>query len=125
MNSPKNLRYSKTHEWVDLQGDTAKIGLTDFAQSELGDLVFINLPSEGDTVTAGLAFADVESVKAVSDIISPVTGEVAAVNEDLMDAPELMNQKPYEAWIVQVKDISGTEELLSAEEYEAFTQGEA
>ena len=96
------------------------MGLTDFAQSELGDLVFINVPFEGDALTTGASFADVESVKAVSEVISPVTGKVLAVNEALVDAPELINQKPYEAWIVRVGDVSDKDELLTAEEYEAF-----
>lgn len=120
----EGLKYSKSHEWVKEEGEEIVIGLTDFAQSELGDLVFVNLPEVGDEVTAGEAFADVESVKAVSDVYSPVSGEVSEINEELLDAPELINESPYEAWLVRVKNISGQEELLSAEEYEAFVESE-
>lgn len=122
MSNPKDIRYSKTHEWVKEDGNTVLIGLTDYAQSELGDLVFIDLPEEGDNVNQGQSFSDVESVKAVSEVISPVTGVIAEVNQDLADAPELINQKPYETWIVRVKEVTETEELLTAEEYEAFIQ---
>ena len=118
------LKYSKSHEWVKEDGDVMVIGLTDYAQSELGDLVFVNLPEEGDEVTAGESFSDVESVKAVSDVYSPVTGVVAEVNEDLMDAPESINESPYDAWFIKVSDVSVTEELLTAEEYEAFVESE-
>lgn len=118
------LKYSKSHEWVKEDGDVMVIGLTDYAQSELGDLVFVNLPEEGDEVTAGESFSDVESVKAVSDVYSPVTGVVAEVNEDLMDAPESINESPYDAWLIKVSDVSETEELLTAEEYEAFVESE-
>lgn len=118
------LKYSKSHEWVKLDGDTAIVGLTDYAQSELGDLVFVNLPEEGDSVEAGEVFADVESVKAVSDVYSPVTGEVEEINEELLDAPELINDDAYEAWLIKVKGVSDTEELLTAEEYKAFVESE-
>lgn len=100
------------------------IGLTDYAQSELGDLVFVNLPEVGDEVTAGEPLGDVESVKAVSDVYSPVSGEVSEINEALLDAPELINESPYEAWFIKVKDVSEEEELLSAEEYKAFVESE-
>ena len=96
------------------------VGITDYAQSELGDLVFVNLPEEGDSVTKGEAFSDVESVKAVSDVLSPLTGVVSAINEAVLDAPESINSSPYEAWFVKVKDVTEKEELLSAEEYEEF-----
>ena len=118
------LKYSKSHEWVKLDGGTAVVGLTDFAQSELGDLVFVNLPEVGDTVEAGEVFGDVESVKAVSDVYSPVTGEVTESNEELLDSPELINDNAYEAWFIKVKDVSATEELLTAEEYKAFVESE-
>ena len=118
------LKYSKSHEWVKLDGGTAGVGLTDFAQSELGDLVFVNLPEVGDTVEAGEVFGDVESVKAVSDVYSPVTGEVTEINEELLDSPELINDNAYEAWFIKVKDVSATEELLTAEEYKAFVESE-
>ena len=120
----EGLLYSRSHEWVKEEGDEVLIGLTDYAQSELGDLVFVNLPEEGDEVTTGESFADVESVKAVSDVYSPVTGVVSAVNEELLDAPESINESPYDAWFVRVKDISDREELLTAAEYEAFVESE-
>ena len=120
MNFPAELKYSKSHEWVKMDGDVAVIGISDFAQDALGDVVFINLPGEGDSVTAGEAFGDVESVKAVSDIISPVTGVICAVNEDLADAPENLNSDPYGAWIIKVENIIGQEDLLDAAAYEAL-----
>lgn len=120
----EGLLYSRSHEWVKEEGDEVLIGLTDYAQSELGDLVFVNLPEEGDEVATGESFADVESVKAVSDVYSPVTGVVSAVNEELLDAPESINEAPYDAWFVRVKDISDREELLTAAEYEACVESE-
>ena len=116
----KGLLYSKDHEWVKEEGGVFVVGITDYAQSELGDLVFVNLPEEGDSVTKGEAFSDVESVKAVSDVLSPLTGVVSAINEAVLDAPESINSSPYEAWFVKVKDVTEKEELLSAEEYEEF-----
>lgn len=125
MNHPTELKYSKSHEWVKfIDETTALIGLTDYAQDALGDLVFVNLPEAGDDVTAGEAFADVESVKAVSDVFSPVTGTVAEVNEALLDAPEMMNEDPYGAWLIRVENITDKDELLSAEEYVAFYESE-
>ena len=120
MNYPKELSYAKTHEWVRKDGDTYIIGITDYAQHALGDVVFVNLPQEDDEVTAAESFGDVESVKAVSDIMSPVTGTICAVNEELADSPELLNSDPYGAWIIKVQDVSDTEELLDAASYEAF-----
>mgnify|MGYP000877099586 FL=1 len=121
MNLPEELRYTKSHEWVKDQPDgSVKIGLTDFAQKELSDIVFVNLPQKGDPAQAEESLADVESVKAVSDIYSPVTGIVQAVNEELLDTPGLLNETPYESWIVQIGEISHTEELLTAEEYKKF-----
>lgn len=120
----EGLLYSKSHEWVKEEADEVVIGLTDFAQSELGDLVFVNLPEEGDEISVGDAFSDVESVKAVSDVYAPVSGTVSAINEELLDAPEKINEAPYEAWFVRVKDITEKEELLSAEEYKAFVESE-
>ncbi|MBQ3102730.1 MAG: glycine cleavage system protein GcvH [Oscillospiraceae bacterium] len=120
MNFPAELKYSKDHEWVKMDGDVAVIGISDFAQSELGDLVFINMPEVGDAVNAGEAFGDVESVKAVSDLMSPVSGTVAEINEDLLDAPETLNSDPYGAWIIKVEGVSGGEDLLDAAAYEAF-----
>ncbi len=125
MNCPEILRYSKSHEWVKKEGEIAIIGLTDFAQSELGDLVFVNLPEVDDTVTAGEALGDVESVKAVSDIFSPVSGTVAEVNEELLEHPEQINDAPYDAWLIKVKDITGEEELLDAADYEAHCEAES
>ena len=117
---PADLKYSKTHEWVDVVSGVATIGISDFAQDALGDVVFVNLPAIGDEVVAGESFGDVESVKAVSDLICPVSGIVCAVNEELDDAPENLNKDPYGSWIIKVKDITGEEELLDAAAYEAF-----
>lgn len=123
MNFPADLKYTRTHEWVKMLDDTtALVGISDFAQDELGDLVFINLPVVGDSVAQGAALCDVESVKAVSDVISPVTGEVAEINEALLDAPETLNQDPYGAWIAKVANITDTEELMDAAAYESFTK---
>jgi glycine cleavage system H protein len=119
MNYPTELSYTKSHEWLREADGVAEIGISDFAQSELGDVVFVNLPEVGDEATAGEPFGDVESVKAVSDLVSPVTGTVCAVNEDLLDAPELLNQDPYGTWIIKVENVTDTEELLTAAEYEA------
>ena len=124
MNIPEELRYTKSHEWLKEEDGVCTVGLTDFAQHALGDIVFVNLPQEGDPVTAGEALGDVESVKAVSDVNSPVTGVVVAVNEELADAPVKINETPYEAWLVQVGEIEDTEELMSAEEYAAFLENQ-
>ncbi len=124
MKVEKGLLYSKSHEWIKEEGNEVTIGITDYAQSELGDLVFVNLPEEGDEVTLAETFGDVESVKAVSDIFSPVSGIVSAVNEDILDAPESINSDPYGAWFIKVKDVSEKEELLTAEEYEQFLADE-
>ena len=123
MNIPAELKYSNSHEWIRLLDDgTALLGITDFAQSQLGDLVFINLPVAGDSVSAGDTFCDVESVKAVSDVICPVNGTVAEVNEALLDAPQLLNETPYEAWIAKLTDVSGAEALMDAAAYQALIQ---
>ena len=119
MNYPAELQYSKSHEWVRMEDGVAVIGISDFAQSELGDVVFVNLPEVGDETTAGEPFGDVESVKAVSDLVCPVTGAVCAVNEELLDAPEKLNEDPYGTWIIKVENVTDTEELLTAEQYEA------
>lgn len=124
MNYPAELKYSKDHEWVRFEGDTAFIGISDFAQDALGDVVFINLPGEGDEAVAGETFGDVESVKAVSDLVSPISGTITAVNEALADAPETLNADPYGAWIIKVEGVTATEELLDAAAYEAFCQQE-
>lgn len=124
MNIPEALRYAKTHEWLKEEDGLFTVGLTDFAQHALGDIVFVNLPQEGDPVTAGEAFGDVESVKAVSDVVSPVTGVVKAVNETLLDDPAQVNSDPYGAWLIQVEEVSDTDELLDAAGYEAHCAGE-
>ena len=122
----ENLRYAKTHEWMELLNDTAaRIGISDFAQQALGDLVFINLPEIGDAITMGEAFGDVESVKAVSDVIAPVTGVVSMVNQDVLDHPENINQSPYDNWFIEVCDITEKADLMSAAEYEEFCLKEA
>ena len=123
-NIPAELKYSASHEWIKEEDGVFVIGLTDFAQSALGDIVFINLPEEGDEVTAGESFADVESVKAVSGVFSPVTGTVCAVNEALLDDPAQVNEDPYGAWLVKVENVTGTEELLDAEGYAAVVEAE-
>lgn len=120
MNYPVELKYTKSHEWVKFAGGIAVVGISDFAQDALGDVVFVNLPQVGDEVTAGETFGDVESVKAVSDLICPVSGVVCAVNEELEDSPENLNADPYGAWIIQVENITDEEELLDAAAYEAF-----
>ena len=119
-NVPAELKYTKSHEWVKEEDGLYVVGLTDFAQEALGDIVFINMPEEGDDVASGESFADVESVKAVSDVFSPVSGTVAEVNEELIDEPALINQEPYEQWLIKVKDVSDTEELMDAAAYEEF-----
>ena len=114
MNVPKELMYTKSHEWVKTVDDTTvTVGLTDYAQDALGDLVFVNLPEPGDDVTAGEAF---------SDVLSPVTGQVEETNEELLDSPESVNQSPYDAWFIKVKDVSGKEELMDGEAYEAYLE---
>ena len=124
MNTPDHLRYTKSHEWVRKDGDTYVIGLSDFAQDELGDIVFVNLPQEGDSVSVGEAFSDVESVKAVSDVLSPISGTVVAVNEELLDDPAKVNADPYGAWFVKVENVTEEEELLDAAAYEAHCAAE-
>ena len=124
MNIPEELRYARTHEWLKEENGVFTVGLTDYAQNALGDIVFVNLPQEGDPVNAGEAFGDVESVKAVSDVVSPVTGVVKAVNETLLDDPAQVNSDPYGAWLIQVEEVSDTDELLDAAGYEALCAGE-
>ena len=119
MNYPAELQYSRDHEWLRMEDGIAVIGISDFAQSELGDVVFVNLPEVGDDTTAGEPFGDVESVKAVSDLVCPVTGTVCEVNEELLDAPEKLNEDPYGTWIIKVENVTDTEDLLTAEQYEA------
>ena len=117
MNIPEELRYARTHEWLKEENGVFTVGLTDYAQNALGDIVFVNLPQEGDPVNAGEAFGDVESVKAVSDVVSPVTGVVKAVNEALLDDPAQVNSAPYGAWFIQVEEVTDTDELLDPAAY--------
>lgn len=122
---PEELLYTKSHEWVRFDEDgTALVGITDFAQHSLGDIVFINLPEQGQHAAAGEQLADVESVKAVEGILSPVTGTVLGVNEVLDEAPEAVNEDPYGAWIVRIGDIAGRGELLDAAQYRAHVEQE-
>ena len=112
------MQYTETHEWVRMEGDTATVGITEHAQDELGDVVFVELPEVGRTLKAGEAFGAVESVKAVSDLYAPVAGDVVEVNEALGDSPEKINEDPYgDGWILKLR-VSGEADLLSAEEYE-------
>ncbi len=124
VNIPEELKYTQSHEWVKIEGDTALIGLSDFAQNALGDIVFVNLPEEGDELTAGEPFADVESVKAVSDVYSPLCGTVAEINEDLLDDPAAVNQDPYGAWFVKIEGFEGIDALLDADAYQAVCDSE-
>lgn len=125
MNYPEGLKYSKTHEWVKmLDTYSCLIGITDFAQSELGDVVFINLPKIGDEVVKNDVLCDVESVKAVSDIISPVSGTITEVNEGLVDDPQKLNEDPFGSWIVKVEKIEASLELMDAVLYEEFVKSE-
>lgn len=119
MNFPAELKYSNDHEWVKFEGNVAIIGISDYAQDAMGDVVFINLPGEGDEVSVGDTFGDIESVKAVSDVCSPVSGTIVAVNEELADAPETLNKDPYGAWIIKV-EYTEQADLMDAEAYEAF-----
>jgi glycine cleavage system H protein len=122
---PDDLQYTKSHEWVRTEGDTATIGITEHAQEELGDVVFVELPDEGATIDAGESFGTVESVKAVSDLYAPVGGEVVEVNSSLEDAPEKINDDPYgEGWIVRLR-TSEEADLLSPEEYEKLVEEES
>jgi glycine cleavage system H protein len=122
---PDDLLYTKSHEWVRMEDDTATIGITDHAQDELGDIVFVELPDEGDTFDVGDSFGTVESVKAVSDLYTPVGGEVVEVNSSLEDAPEKINEDPYgEGWIVKLR-TSNEADLLSPEEYEKVVEEES
>lgn len=119
--TPKELRYSEEHEWVKVEGNLARIGITDFAQSELGDIVFVELPEVGTEVTANEPFGSVESVKTVSELYAPVSGKVVEVNEELNDNPEYVNESPYEkAWmiVVELSDASQVDDLMTAEQYE-------
>lgn len=120
MNTPSNLKYTKDHEWIRVDGDVAYVGITDFAQSELGDIVFVDVTTEGETLSAGDVFGTVEAVKTVSDVFIPASGEVLEFNQTLNDAPETVNKDPYgDGWMIKVKlsDPSEIDSLMSAEEY--------
>jgi glycine cleavage system H protein len=122
---PEELQYTRSHEWVRTEGDTATIGITDHAQEELGDIVYVELPEEGAAFDAGDAFGTVESVKAVSDLYAPVGGEVVEVNEALDDTPEMINDDPYgDGWIIKLR-VFGDGDLLSASDYERLLEEES
>ena len=126
MNIPSDLKYVKSHEWLNyLEDNKVQVGISDFAQAAMGEIVFINLPQVGDPVTKGEPLCDMESVKAVEDIYSPVTGEITAVNEELMDSPESINNNPYEAWIVEISNVTDTDDIISAEQYADYCEKEA
>jgi glycine cleavage system H protein len=123
MSIPKELRYSEDHEWVKVDGNKARIGITEFAQSELGDIVFMELPEVGTEITIGESFGSVESVKTVSELYSPINGKIVEINEELGDEPQFVNESPYEkGWmiVVELSDDSQIDNLLSAEKYEAM-----
>lgn len=127
MSIPKELRYSQEHEWVRVEGNTVRIGITDFAQSELGDIVFVELPEVGAQLTANEPFGSVESVKTVSELYAPISGKVVAVNEELNDNPEYVNESPYDkAWMIVIEpsDMSEVDSLLTAEQYEQMINQE-
>jgi glycine cleavage system H protein len=123
---PANYRYTREHEWIELTGSIGAIGITDYAQNSLGDIVYVDLPKVGDAVTANATFGSVESVKAVSDLYSPVTGTVTAINEELKNAPDKINEKPHETWIIKVElaDPTQVNALLDVAAYEAFISEE-
>lgn len=121
MNTPKELRYSEEHEWVKVEGEQVRVGITDFAQHELGDIVFVELPEVGDEIKANEPFGSVESVKTVSELYAPISGKVVAINEDLSDSPEFVNESPYEkAWMIVIEptDAGEIDSLMTAEQYE-------
>ena len=125
--NPTNLRYHKLHDWAKIEGDNATFGITDYAQGALGDIVYIELPEVGTEVTADSPFAELESVKAVSDIVAPLSGTITEVNEEVVDAPEMINESPYESgWLIKVKlsDAGEVDALLSAEEYDDIVAAE-
>ena len=125
--NPKNLKYHREHDWVRIDGDTAVFGLTDYAQETLGDIVFIELPEVGTDVSAGSSYAEVESVKAVSDVYAPLSGSVLEVNDEVVDAPELINESPYEdGWLIKVRlsDPSEADDLMTADEYNELLASE-
>ncbi len=122
MNTPKDLKYTEDHEWIRLEGDQATIGITDYAQGELGDVVYVDLPAQGDSFNKQDVFGTIEAVKAASDLYCPVSGEIVEINEQVADAPETINKDPYGAgWMIKVKvsDASEIDDLMDAEGYEA------
>ena len=126
-NVPEDLHYSKDHEWVRVEGDTAVVGITDYAQDSLGDVVYVELPKEGDSFAANEPFGSVESVKAVSEVFSPVSGEISGLNDSLTDQPEQVNEDPYgKGWMIRIKmsNPGEVDSLLTATEYEDFTKGD-
>lgn len=126
MNVPADLKYTKDHEWVKVDGDVATVGITDFAQGELGDIVYVEIETEGDTLNANEVFGTVEAVKTVSDLFMPLSGEIVEVNEDLEDSPERVNDNAYEeGWMIKIKlsDSSQLDDLLSAEDYKSLIAG--
>jgi glycine cleavage system H protein len=128
MTYPENYRYTKEHEWVDLKGDTATVGITFHAQHELGDIVYVDLPKTGAKIEAGKTFGSVESVKAVSDVYAPISGEVVAINEMLAASPEKLNQDPHgEAWLIKVRVEKNNEfsNLLAASDYQTYVGSES
>lgn len=124
---PANYRYTREHEWIELSGSIGTIGITDYAQNSLGDIVFVDMPKVGDSITANATFGSVESVKAVSDLFAPVNGTVAAINEDLTSAPDKINEDPHGTWIIKVEltDPAQFDTLLDAAAYEAFIAEES
>lgn len=123
MNLPGDRKYTSTHEWLlDLGGGVYRVGISDFAQASLGDIVFIDLPNAGDALTKEASLGDVESVKAVSEVLSPVSGTVSAVNESLAASPETINADPYGAWLVDVTNVTAFAELMDADAYKAFCE---
>ncbi len=119
---PSDRKYTKDHEWVKIEGSDARVGITDYAQKQLGDVVYLELPEVGRTVEKGESFGSVESVKAVSDLYAPVSGEVAEVNSSLSDRPEAINKDPHGSWMIVLKVTGGTEDLLDASQYTDLTK---
>ena len=124
MSLPQNLFYTNSHEWVEFSDNKVRIGITDHAQQALSDIVFVNTSEVGAELAAGVVFGDVESIKAVSELYSPLSGVVSAVNQEAIDSPELLNQKPYESWIIELSGEFDKTALLSAAEYAALIEAE-
>ena len=126
MNTPQELRYTKDHEWARLEGDVVYVGITDYAQGELGEIVFVDVPTEGESLSAEEVFGSIEAVKTVSDLLLPIEGEILEVNSELEDSPELVNSDPYgKGWLVKIKPANAddVEGLLSADDYKALIAG--